>query len=205
MGGPSDSALPRSDEGRLRMRVIAGQFKRRPLLSPSWKGLRPTSDRLRESLFAIVGEEVVGARVLDGCAGSGALGIEALSRGAAEVVFVERDARAIALICRNLALCDAELRAVVMRGSLPQVLDQKRSAPFDLILLDPPYGASDIDEILTGAASHLAPSGAIILERSRRTPVTVPQALVSTRQVRTGSSALEWFERVAVEDENRGP
>ena len=76
------------------MRVIAGQFKRRTLLSPSWKGLRPTSDRLRESLFAIVGEEVVGARVLDGCAGSGTLGIEALSRGAAEVVFVERDARA---------------------------------------------------------------------------------------------------------------
>ncbi|MBM43158.1 MAG: hypothetical protein CL483_14695, partial [Acidobacteria bacterium] len=155
-----------------------------------------------ESLFAVVGERVTRARVLDGCAGSGALGIEALSRGAAEVVFVERDPRAITLIRRNLALCDAELPAVVIRGRLPQVLDRRRPAPFDLVLLDPPYGASDIDEILAGATSHLAPSGAIILERSRRTPVTVPQTLVSTRQVRTGSSVLEWFERVAVEDEN---
>src|SRR5215468_1771589 len=84
------------------MRIVAGAFKGRRLKSPTWDGLRPTSDRLRETLFNILGDAVAGARVLDGYAGTGAIGIEALSRGAAEVTFVEHDRRAIRLIETNL-------------------------------------------------------------------------------------------------------
>lgn len=87
------------------MRVIAGALKGRRLQSPRWAGLRPTSDRLRETLFDVLGEGVVGAMVLDGFAGTGALGLEALSRGASTVVFVERDRRAAALIAANLDRC----------------------------------------------------------------------------------------------------
>src|SRR5438477_787813 len=87
------------------MRVIAGSFKGHRLASPSWVGLRPTSDKLRETLFNILAPRIAGARVLDGYAGTGAMGIEALSRGAAAVRFVDRDRRATALIEANLAAC----------------------------------------------------------------------------------------------------
>src|SRR5918993_2484330 len=84
------------------MRVIAGQFKGRRLKAPTWEGVRPTSDKLRETLFNILSPRIDGARVVDGFAGTGAVGIEALSRGAAHVTFVERDPRAVRLIEKNL-------------------------------------------------------------------------------------------------------
>ena len=87
------------------MRVIAGSLKGRRLKAPAWEGLRPTSDTLRETLFNVLAPRVGGARVLDGFAGTGALGIEALSRGAAHATFIERDRRAQALIAENLAHC----------------------------------------------------------------------------------------------------
>ena len=87
------------------MRIIAGTLKNRRLTTPTWEGLRPTSDRLRETLFNILAPRMVGARVLDGYAGTGAIGIEALSRGAAAATFVEQDRRAQALIAENLAHC----------------------------------------------------------------------------------------------------
>src|SRR5688500_9151354 len=87
------------------MRVIAGSLKGRRLKAPTWDGLRPTSDKLRETLFNVLAPRIAGARVLDAFAGTGALGIEALSRGAAWVTFVEAEGRAQALIAENLALC----------------------------------------------------------------------------------------------------
>src|SRR5215207_8032150 len=87
------------------MRIIAGKYKGRRLKPPTWDGLRPTSDKLRESLFNILAPRIEGARVLDGYAGTGAVGIEALSRGATHVTFVEQDRRATALIRANLAAC----------------------------------------------------------------------------------------------------
>jgi 16S rRNA (guanine966-N2)-methyltransferase len=90
------------------MRVIAGQFKGRRLADPDGAELRPTSDGLRETLFNILGESVAGARVLDAFAGTGALGLEAVSRGAAHVTFVERDRRAIKLLQENIRRCGAE-------------------------------------------------------------------------------------------------
>src|SRR5512142_820401 len=122
------------------MRVIAGAYKGRTLKSPTWEGLRPTSDRLRETLFNILAPSVGGARVLDGYAGTGALGIEALSRGAAHVTFVDRDRRALALIRQNIATLgpDAEKRCVITRGEFGPERAGGLSGPFDLILLDPP-------------------------------------------------------------------
>jgi len=89
------------------VRIVAGEFRGRQLKSPTWEGLRPTSDRVRETLFNILGPSVRGAHVLDGYAGTGAIGIEALSRGAAAVTFVEKDPRAVKLIETNLAMLGA--------------------------------------------------------------------------------------------------
>src|SRR6185436_17654426 len=97
------------------MRVIAGSLKGRRLTTPKWEGLRPTSDKLRETLFNIVAARVPGSRVLDAYAGTGAIGVEALSRGAAHVTFVDRDPRALNLINQNLALCGLVDRYSIMR------------------------------------------------------------------------------------------
>src|SRR5439155_5548449 len=108
------------------MRVIAGSLKGRRLKAPSWDGLRPTSDKLRETLFNIIAPRIAGARVLDGYAGTGALGIEALSRGARSVTFVERDRRAQALIAENLALCGITDGYAIIRASVVRALETLR-------------------------------------------------------------------------------
>src|SRR5437867_4822389 len=123
------------------MRIIAGLYKGRRLKAPDWPGLRPTSDKLRETLFNILAPHVVGARVLDGYAGTGAIGIEAMSRGAAHVTFVERDARAVKLIEQNLAMIDAagaRDRAII-RACFADAAASLAGESFDLIILDPPY------------------------------------------------------------------
>ncbi len=97
------------------MRIIAGQLKGRRLTSPDWSGLRPTSDKLRETLFNVLGPCVAGARVLDGYSGTGAVGIEALSRGAAHVTFVDNDRRAADLVQANLLHCGVKERYAIIR------------------------------------------------------------------------------------------
>src|SRR5262245_23898606 len=99
------------------MRIIAGSFKGRRLKAPTGSGLRPTSDKLRETLFNVLAPRIDGARVLDGYAGTGALGIEALSRGAHAVTFVDRDRRARALIAENLAACGLVSGCAIIRAS----------------------------------------------------------------------------------------
>src|SRR5262245_30455429 len=144
------------------MRVIAGSLKGRQLKSPTWEGLRPTSDRLRETLFNVLAPQIAGARVLDAYAGTGAVGIEALSRGASHVVFLERDRRAAGLIEENLARCGvrsgyAIIRAPVARGARTLAADPA-FVPFDVILLDPPYDERP-DAALTAVAGLLSPGG----------------------------------------------
>src|ERR1700709_133107 len=111
------------------MRVIAGTLKGRRLKAPGWDGLRPTSDKLRETLFNVLAPRIAGARVLDGFAGTGALGIEALSRGAAHVVFIEVDRRAQALIADNLARCGIVEGYTIVRASVSRGLSQVRVRP----------------------------------------------------------------------------
>ena len=177
------------------MRVIAGTFKGRRLRPPTWDGLRPTSDRLRETLFNVLADRVVDAAVLDACAGTGALGIEALSRGARSAVFVEADRRAVALIERNLATCGATDDARVVAGTLPDILRHAEvCVRFDLILVDPRYDDPRIDAILTALGARLAPGGWLVLERARRAVTPVVPGLTHLRSVRSGDSVWDLYD-----------
>ena len=178
------------------MRVIAGRFKGRRLKAPTWEGLRPSSDKLRETLFNILSPRIEGARVVDGFAGTGAVGIEALSRGAAEVLFIERDRRAAALIAANLASCGIEQGYTIDCGEVASLLRRApRGMERDLVLLDPPY---DIDpdtltRALEAAAEVLAPGGLVVLERDSRREPEVPSGLSRVRDVASGDSTLTFF------------
>lgn len=176
------------------MRIIAGSLKGRRLRTPDWEGLRPTSDRLRETLFNILADRVPGAVVLDGYAGTGAVGIEALSRGASEVVFVERDRRAAALIAENLRHCGVAGGYDIIRADIGRVNRPDGSRPFDVILLDPPYAESDLPCCVTRAARWLAAGGVLVLEHARRR-ASPPSAggLILTRVVQSGDSALSFY------------
>ena len=176
------------------MRIIAGTYKGRRLAAPTWDGLRPTSDKLRETLFNILAPRIEGARVVDGFAGTGAIGLEALSRGAAHVTFIERDRRAAALIARNAAACDAEGRYTIEHGDVATVLRRSDDPAFDLIVLDPPYDEADIAGVLGAAAARLAANGLVVLERATRREPDVPPTLVRTRDVKSGDSTLTFLE-----------
>lgn len=178
------------------MRIIAGRFKGRRLKVPTWDGLRPTSDKLRETLFNILAPRMSGARVLDGFAGTGAVGIEALSRGAAHVTFVEKDSRAIALIQANLAACvgkdTAEADYTIQRGDVAAALGIA-GPTFDLILLDPPYDLHPISPTLEAAAARLSADGLLVLERATKREPEVPPVLTRVRDVKSGDSTLTLF------------
>jgi 16S rRNA (guanine(966)-N(2))-methyltransferase RsmD len=180
------------------MRVIAGSLKGRRLKAPDWEGLRPTSDKLRETLFNVLGPRVRGARVLDGYAGTGALGIEAVSRGAAEVVFLEKDRRAEALIVENVARCGLENGCAIIRASIARGLERLRTdpafVPFDIILLDPPYD-KPADAALAAASPVAAQDGIVVLEHARRRPAPAAVGrLVRRREVVSGDSALSFYD-----------
>ena len=177
------------------MRVIAGRYKGRRLKTPTWEGLRPTSDKLRETLFNILAPRIEGARVLDGYAGTGAVGIEALSRGAAHVTFSEHDRRAVALIAENIAACDRAADYTIETGDTVALLRRGGTAPFDLIWLDPPYDSAGTLGALDAAAGALAPDGLVVLERATRREPVVPASLARVRDVNSGDSTLTFFAR----------
>ncbi len=176
------------------MRVIAGALRGRRLDSPTWEGLRPTSDRLRETLFNILAPRIGGARVVDGYAGTGAVGIEALSRGAAHVTFVDQDHRACALIRRNLVRCGIADGYAIIQATVLQAIDGLRGEPaFDVILLDPPY-ATDTQDALQHVGEIVKPDGVVVVERAWKSASPVAAGrLVRTREVRSGDSALTFY------------
>jgi 16S rRNA (guanine966-N2)-methyltransferase len=159
--------------------VIAGTFKGRRLQAPRGARTRPTADRVREALFSILGD-VGGARVLDLYAGSGALGIEALSRGAESALFVEHDARAADAIERNLIAVGVE--APVVRQDVLRFLG-RAEGPFDLVFCDPPYdSASGLAEPLAERLQALTPENArIVTESDKRRPLELPFPLLRER------------------------
>jgi 16S rRNA (guanine966-N2)-methyltransferase len=175
------------------MRVIAGRFKGRRLETPTWEGIRPTSDKLRETLFNILAPRIEGARVLDGFAGTGAVGLEAMSRGARHVTFVERDRRAAALIATNLARCGVQEGYTIECTDVASVLRRAPAgASFDLILLDPPYDADPhmVTRALAASVDRLAPDGLLVLERATRQVPAIPPPLERVRDVVSGDSTL---------------
>ncbi len=152
------------------MQVIGGQFKRRKLLALPGRSTRPTSGKVREAVFNICARVVAGARVADLFAGTGAMGIEALSRGAAHAVFVESDRRAADLIKKNLAACRAEDRALVFCRDLlgnPGFLHQP-GRDFDLVFMDPPYNRGAVAPALENLTKSgaLAPGALAVIEHA---------------------------------------
>jgi len=175
------------------IRIIAGSLKGRRLTSPDWPGLRPTSDRLRETLFNVLADTVVGARVLDGFAGTGAVGIEAISRGATHVTFVERDPRAVDLIGENLTRCGVMGGYTILRADLAAAGPAGLPAVFDLVLLDPPYVMAP-DEAVEAVAGVIAAAGRLVIEHAkRRVPAASIAGLVLTRTLTAGDSALSFY------------
>ena len=162
------------------MRIIAGQFRGRPLQAPPGSATRPTADRVREALFSMLTSRLGSfddLRVADLFAGSGALGFEALSRGAAAVTFVETDAKAQAAIKANAAKLGVGDRVRVLGGS---ALALSRSEPFDLILADPPYETGSGSAVVNAVsqAEWLAPGCWLSVETERRDPVDPGDLLI---------------------------
>jgi pantetheine-phosphate adenylyltransferase/16S rRNA (guanine(966)-N(2))-methyltransferase RsmD len=148
------------------VRIISGTA-RGTRLAPVPRGVRPTSDRVRESLFNRLGQFFAGGEVLDLFAGTGALGIEALSRGCERAVFVDRSGAAVRTIRENLRRCGFEERAEVIRGDVGRVLDRlPRNQQFHLIFLDPPYRISrtELERLLGRMPGFLHPAGRVVLE-----------------------------------------
>jgi 16S rRNA (guanine966-N2)-methyltransferase len=162
------------------VRVVAGAFKGRQLRAPRGTRTRPTADRVREALFSMLGD-LHGARVLDLFAGSGALGIEALSRGAARALFVDRDPQAVATIRRNLETVGVEAE-VRRQDALRFVATGK--GPFDLVLIDPPYdSASRLAEPLAEQLPRvLAEHAVVVTESNKRNPLELPLPLRRERE-----------------------
>ncbi|HUA03100.1 MAG TPA: 16S rRNA (guanine(966)-N(2))-methyltransferase RsmD [Solirubrobacteraceae bacterium] len=166
------------------MRVVAGRFGGHGLVAPRGRATRPTSDRVREALFSILAGSVEGARVLDLFAGSGALAIEALSRGASGAVLVDSSPAAIAAIRRNLSAVgvDAEVRRQDALTYLERA--RKDARLYDLVFLDPPYRhASALGKQLSAALGPvLAPGGRVVTESDRRAPLELDLDLLDERR-----------------------
>jgi 16S rRNA (guanine966-N2)-methyltransferase len=156
-----------------RLRIVAGKWRSRLLDIADVPGLRPTSERVRETLFNWLAHSIQGARCLDLFAGTGALGFEALSRGATSVVFVENSRRAAIAIEKSSQILDAS-GAIIHRGDADDYVRNAQPASFDIIFLDPPF-ADDRLEALCGQIDEqgiLAPGGRIYLEQDRAKPET---------------------------------
>ncbi len=165
------------------MRVVAGALRGRRIAAPPGRETRPTSDRVREALFAILGD-LTGLRVLDLFAGSGALGIEALSRGAASAVFVERAPRVAEVVRGNLAALGLEAR-VVRADARAHLRDASaRADAYDLVFLDPPYrdAAAWGRELSAALPAVLAPGARVVGESDRRAPLELSLPLADERR-----------------------
>ncbi|MCM3880705.1 MAG: 16S rRNA (guanine(966)-N(2))-methyltransferase RsmD [Vicinamibacterales bacterium] len=180
------------------IRIIAGSLKGRRLDTPTWEGLRPTSDKLRETLFNVIARRVPDARVLDGFAGTGAIGIEALSRGAAHVTFIDHDPRSLKLVQQNLQRCGVSDRYVIIQtrlGGTPPLPLSQPAGSIDLAVLDPPYDEPDLLAAIATIEPLLAPGGLLVLEhgRKREAPALVGE-LHRYRVVNSGDSSLSFYE-----------
>ena len=173
------------------VRLIGGQWKRSKLPVLDRPGLRPTPDRVRETLFNWLGQDLTGWRVLDAFAGSGALGFEAASRGAAEVLLLERDALLLRRLAQAKARFEADAVEVIGADALAW-LSRCASGRFELVLLDPPFDADLADAALAAAAPAVAPGGFIYLEAPREF-TQAPTGFTRHRHLRAGAVHAHLF------------
>jgi 16S rRNA (guanine966-N2)-methyltransferase len=190
------------------MRVIAGSFRSRSLRAPAGLATRPTSDRLRETLFNVLAPRMHGAAFLDLYAGSGAVGIEALSRGATRVVFVERAPAAIRMLRANLAGLGLTEGFRIAAGSVSAYLRNPGVGPcFDVVFLDPPYDAASeyaaTLEMLGGPAASATADGALVIAEHRRKELLQDRygQLQRTRLLKQGDAALSFYARTSAIEE----
>ena len=179
------------------MRVVAGRYRGKKLLSPADDSVRPTTDRIKETVFNILQWEVEGARVLDLFAGSGALGIECLSRGAEEVVFVDKSPSSVALVKENLKGIQGNFRVVT--ADFAGVLRSGKSK-FDIVFIDPPY-KSGLGELAVNAVfdnGRLAEGGVVVYEHSTELPYECKREDVKVRTKVMGSVTVEFIRKKTV-------
>ena len=183
------------------VRIIAGKYRGRNLKSPPSLEVRPTSDRLRETLFNVIAPRIEGARFLDLCAGSGAVGIEALSRGASDVTFVDKSRKMCALVEANLDLCRVpEEQTEVVQAEAADYLSRSRkqkAVPWDIVFFDPPYATDYLHVLeLFGETNGklLAEAGLLVVEHhhKNRLPDEL-KGIIRSRVLKQGDSALSFF------------
>jgi len=183
------------------MRVVGGRLRGRPIAGPASNAIRPTADRLRESLFNILahayGDPVSGARVLDLFAGTGALGIEALSRGAAFALFVDDGAEARALQRRNVEALGLGGVTRIFRRDATRLGPAHPLEPFPLAFLDPPYGKGLAETALAAArdGGWLAPDALAVVEEAAGAAFAAPAGFVELERREQGDSALVFLRR----------
>jgi 16S rRNA (guanine966-N2)-methyltransferase len=185
------------------MRIIAGKYRSRHLKALKGLALRPTSDRLRETLFNILGELVVGSRFIDAFAGTGAVGIEALSRGANEVIFIENHRPAATLIKKNLESLEirtgARVLSIDVLRALQNLANENSSAKElpEILFLDPPYDhAADYDRVLSFLASATLPRQKRLVIAEHRRKFELPETVGTLQRVRVlrqGDAALSFY------------
>jgi 16S rRNA (guanine966-N2)-methyltransferase len=181
------------------MRIIAGKFRGKALTSPKDDSIRPTADRVRESVFSILasrlGPSFSGVRVLDLFAGTGALGLEALSRGAASIMFVDTGAEARGLIRDHIEAFGAGGIAKLMRRDATDLGLAGNIKPFDLIFLDPPYGQGLGEQALSSARAGgwIAPGAMIVFEESSSAALDVPEGFVLDDRREYGSAGVHFL------------
>jgi len=182
------------------MRIGGGELRGRKLVAPKGLETRPTSARLKKSLFDVVGSELEGARVLDLYAGAGALGIEALSRGAVSAVFVDRVRRAGDAIARNVRELGIEDRADVWVMDALRALSKLSSsaATFEVVFADPPYASSDLSDVLTACGSAIVePDGLVVVEHHHKRQLDESYGSLSrVRTLKSGESCFTLYRRV---------
>lgn len=180
------------------MRIISGTSKGRKLVTPRSQSLRPTSDRVKESIFNILQDDIVGKVVLDLFAGTGNLGIEALSRGAKKTIFVEKGRQALRLIQRNLTQFGLEERSEILPKDAIRAIGilKQRGESFDLILMDPPYQKGLIQKTLMKLNSYpiYHKDSILVIEHDRREPLsTVMDGWNLIRQRRIGDTVISFL------------
>lgn len=179
------------------LRILGGAARGRRLKGESLPGVRPTSSRVREALFDVLGGRVPGCAFLDLFAGSGAVGLEALSRGAARAVFVESSRRAAQVIAANVSALEADPVAEILAMEASRALRhlEERVERFDIVFLDPPWDVEDPGAVLPQAARVAAPGGTVVVEHRSRRPPDVPAGagLTPGRVYRYGDASLSLF------------
>jgi 16S rRNA (guanine966-N2)-methyltransferase len=176
------------------LRVIAGEFKGRRLAVPKDDFCRPTLDRVKESIFNVLGADVIDRKGLDLYCGTGSLGIEALSRGASKVVFMDSNRKAIALVQKNISMLALDKRAKFILSDILR-FDWKRSETgFGLVIADPPYELMTGDMLIEALTRHeiMANGGLLVFERSRQEKIS-PEPLQHLKSLKFGQTEVDFF------------